>query len=187
MSIYVKRSCPKCGTTIEGYTRDYRAIGQPFVQCNNCKTIIKLSHVTEWELLSLVGKLKYLAINCWTNFLFGMALPVVALFYDKYSDFYEMNDSLLIKLIIIGFSVVTLGRGFLFVKSIKQSKTRMKNQNYRKLLKELGIFYDADDKIRMKYFFKDKIEFFDFLIISSLVVAVFILFLNLYLSYLSKH
>jgi len=83
MGIYVQRSCPKCKTILEGLTRDYRAIGPPFVECKVCGTVVKLSHIEEWDMKDVVNKFGYILIHIWTNLLFSIfGCVLVGLFLE---------------------------------------------------------------------------------------------------------
>ena len=50
MSLYVKRSSPTCGHTIEGWQHDYRGLGKPYAVCAKSGQVLLVDHVAEWEL-----------------------------------------------------------------------------------------------------------------------------------------
>ena len=146
MGIYVQRSCPKCKTILEGFTRNYRAIGHPFVECKACGTMVKLSHIEEWDMKDVVDKFGFILIHIGTNlFISVVGLVGVLIYYQFILDLDissgERTDkfwlialaSYLLTLIIVSF--ISTPR---LIKEVRQSRKRTKESDYIEKLSRLG-------------------------------------------------
>lgn len=138
MSIYVTRYCPTCKRVIENYTRDYRAIGVPFVRCESCDQLIKYTHIFEWDTKQIFGKVTYLGIMLLTTILYSGALPLAYIFYAEFAEFKPSENTFII-LFISGFIVTAIWSIYITVKDIKESRDRLKDKNYRRLIELLGF------------------------------------------------
>lgn len=146
MGIYVQRSCPKCGTILEGFTRDYRGIGIPFVDCQTCGTVVKLSHINEWDLMHLEGKIIHVLIHIWTNFFLSVSgLILVLLYYELYLDVAiskgertENSSLIAVASYFITFIILSAIRTHRLRKEIRKSRRRMRDPEYLEKLRRLG-------------------------------------------------
>jgi len=59
MSQFSKSSCPKCGSVLKNWHRSYITFGNPFVRCNSCEALIRMSDINEWEAMSVITKGEY--------------------------------------------------------------------------------------------------------------------------------
>jgi len=85
MGMYVKSSCPKCGNVIEPYTRNYIAIGVPFVQCPKCDTLVIFKNIQEWGCMKFQQKAYYLFVTLYTGLFWGFGLAMCGFFYLLFS------------------------------------------------------------------------------------------------------
>ncbi|MEJ8553256.1 hypothetical protein [Tepidibacter sp. Z1-5] len=141
MSTYVKRKCGNCGYNIEGWTRDYRAIGEPVTICPNCKSYIKLSHQKEWKMMSLIEQISWIispisnlmyGIMTWlTIYVLGAQILKIPLFEDEI-------------MYLISFLLGVLLRSILLYIRINQSNERMNDSEYRRFLREVNGIYTRD-------------------------------------------
>lgn len=140
MGIYIKRSCPHCETVIEPYTRSYRAIGPPFIQCPNCGHLLRQDHVNEWALMYVPGKLAHIGIHFYTCIFWSFFFVIpFAVLYEMGKD---VSDSLALLSWGAGFLVVCAIRSLSLIREIKQSNQRLTSPSYRAQLKQLGFFSD---------------------------------------------
>ena len=146
MGIYVQRSCPKCKTILEGFTRDYRTIGPPFVECKACGTVVKLNHIEEWDMKDAVEKVGFILIRIWTNLFFSIFGLFVVLFYYQFvldidiSSGKRTENFLVIALAsyLITFLIVSLISTPFVLKRIRQSRIRTQDSEYIEKINRLG-------------------------------------------------
>ena len=74
MTVYVKRSCPHCGSVIENWQRSYVAIGEPFLTCPACNKKVVVDHIEEWESKDLVDKGLFIFKSIFAMTLYSIAL-----------------------------------------------------------------------------------------------------------------
>jgi hypothetical protein len=134
---YVIKKCPNCKDIY--YTgHDRRGIGIPYKTCILCKTIIIDEAETEWELKNLGQKFVYILICIWTSILFGAIGPIMVYCFNELTDT-KTTDKQGLYAYIIGIIIF----GIIFyranIKDIQLSKERMKDANYRGILKKLGL------------------------------------------------
>lgn len=142
MPMYVIRSCPSCNNVLET-SSDYHALGKPYRVCQQCRALIRLDHITEWELKDSLEKLTYIGEIAIAALVIGIAGGIITLiclnFFVKllYMNSIDLTPLYLWALfgIIISFGVFALR----LRKEIQDSKNRMKNLNYREELTKIGI------------------------------------------------
>lgn len=130
MGRYVWRSCSNCGYRIESGVVHYVAIGNPLFTCPKCNASIRLNHINEWELMSLVGKIVHLLsslktalfLSVLTGFLISLIMKLVNQEIDILTLFFIS--------IIIAFTFTII----MVVRNILDSKKRMSEPEYRKML-----------------------------------------------------
>lgn len=136
--IYVTRSCPYCGEIFENWTRDYRDLGEPYVQCLSCKKYMIRKHITEWELKNWFKKLCYL-LMAFDTCIFWAILPVMIYVFIVGEKEAELNMLTLLVLYSCGVLFFGVWMSYRFSKDMAESKVRMQNPDYRRLLVALGL------------------------------------------------
>lgn len=134
--IYAKRTCPHCGEIVENWTRDYRDLGEPYVQCLSCKKYMIRKHITEWELKNCFNKLCYMLMAVYTCILYGF-FPVLIYLLIVGEKQAEENTFLVVYSCGVLFFGVLVTYGF--CKDVAESKVRMQNPEYRRLLVAIGL------------------------------------------------
>jgi hypothetical protein len=80
VAIYVKRSCGRCGSTLETWTRSYTSFGSPVTECPTCHAAVKLTHRNEWGVMTSSQRLVFIGAVFWTGVVwaisFGVFLPI---------------------------------------------------------------------------------------------------------------
>jgi len=129
----VLKTCPHCGRR---WTDTYTAgIGKPFYYCSICHQTIIEKDTTEWELKSLIGKIAYFGIFIWTGIIVSFGVVLVA--YSLLGK--DRIERLLLPIWSGAFLLVMCIGVWSTMRDIKESRERMKNHEYRKTLKELGL------------------------------------------------
>lgn len=129
----VLKTCPHCGRRwSETFTI---GIGKPFYQCSTCHQTIIDKNTTEWELKSLIDKIAYFGVFIWTAIIASFFVVMVAYFLLGQ----DRTDKLLIPIWSCAFLLVMSIGVWSNMGDIKESRERMKNPEYRKKLKELGL------------------------------------------------
>ena len=144
MAAYVTRKCPKCGFVIEGFVKDYVAIGPPFLECPNCNTTILLSHIQEWDLKNFWQKLYFITAVCYTCLLWSVVAPMLILFLGSYlaRESKEFPHYMVVIMLIsypVTLIILSLIATTGLSENIRESRERMKNAAYLEKLKELGF------------------------------------------------
>ena len=127
-------------------------LGSPITTCPKCKIAIKNNHINEWELISDLQKLHYFFSLLYTSLAFSLPIIFIIIFllsksgYEKYFWVNEKPADILFLILGLTVFVVFIFQTSSFVKAIKRSKDRMKDQEYRAYLRSYGII-DALDKI----------------------------------------
>lgn len=138
MAVYIQRKCWSCNEVLEGYTRDYRAIGVPFVQCESCRAYNRYEHINEWDLKSGFNKVCYIGVLLWTTILYAVVGPIVVQ-AGSYILGWDRSDRLLYYSYGAGLVVMIAIIIWLFVSDIKQSRIRLRNPQYLETLRKLQI------------------------------------------------
>jgi hypothetical protein len=132
MAISVNK-CPHCGSR---WTENYSiGIGCPAYQCDTCEGFIIDPDANEWELKSLLGKAAYFGVVFWTSLLISIA-PVILALWLLGGDLAEE------KLLIVwvpSFLAALAWRGFDNLKQIQASRERMRDPQYRLMLRQAGL------------------------------------------------
>lgn len=138
MAVYISRKCWSCHEVLEGYTRDYRAIGVPFVQCRSCHAYNRYEHINEWDLKTGFNKVCYIGVLLWTIILYAMIGPMVA---QAGSYFFGWNRSNQLFYYSYGTGLVVMIAicTWFFVSDVKQSRLRLRNPAYLETLRKLQI------------------------------------------------
>ena len=131
MAISIK-TCPYCKYTLaETYTI---GIGKPFVECSNCKERIIDKDATEWELKNIFQKIFFLFVSLYTAVIFGV-LPVFI--YGLSVD--KPSNSMVLGIWFLSSCVLALFTGRGLVEEINASNERMKDTEYRQVLRSMGL------------------------------------------------
>lgn len=142
MPSFAKISCPKCHRILENWHPSYIKFGNPLITCPNCKTVVRMSHINEWESTSLLKKLDYILTFYGQAILFpGFGTVLVGLIIDNLFNtrlFVVDNNPkpLLLILASICASIFLIRNHFLFIAKVEESRERTKDPIYRK---QLGI------------------------------------------------
>lgn len=141
MGYWVIKRCPKCGSVLYA-GRARIGLGAPFDRCPECRQLVRRTDTTEWELLSLGGKAWHIICNLYTLLFMAMPVLLLALAVDYICNnrikwLRDTGNLLLVLGIGLGLSGV-LGT-CLFWKEIKESKDRMADPEYRRVLRTLGL------------------------------------------------
>jgi len=140
MGQYSKSSCPKCKTTLEGWHRSYVTFGNPFVRCQSCGTIVRMSHINEWEAMPIFSQIWYYILFYGQAILFGgMGAVILGLIFDGIFEtgiFVVGNNPTTIHVIVIILTAITvlIWRHKNFQQAIKESANRTKDPTYRQML-----------------------------------------------------
>ena len=140
MAMLVFKSCPYCRKQYQWGT-DSRGIGSPIKQCPNCKGSFIDTDETEWELKSPIRRFYFYVICAWTALAYGIVVPLGAMFvlnYLKY-DIEKFGITGFGSLYLIGVLVFTIIIILNNRNEIKESKERMKDNNYRNQLVKAGL------------------------------------------------
>lgn len=135
-----KSSCPKCKATIENWHTSYVSFGNPFVRCKSCMSVIRFSHVNEWEAMPISSKLQY----HWTVYggalIYGIGgallLGIVFESIFKIGIFIQDDNPTIAYIpLMLVLSIISLIYGHVeFIKSIEKSKKRTADKAYRRML-----------------------------------------------------
>lgn len=142
MATFSKVSCPKCKTTLENWQHSYIAFGNPLITCPNCKAVVRLSHINEWDSMPIYKRAEYILI-------FGfqaIAFPAFWVFMGGYilgnilgTETFFIGDNpttTTIALAILVALIFLVQNTTLFMQKVTESKKRTKNPEYRR---QLGI------------------------------------------------
>lgn len=147
MAVYAKRTCPGCGSTLEGWHRDTLAIGNPLISCPNCAALLRRDNVNEWELLRGWQRVRFVIGYLYSGllwmvgggFLVPVALAIVRQWLPGASDFYTTMGTYLsvlgLPLGLISFIVF----GWQLSKRRRESLERMRDPAYREKLTRAGV------------------------------------------------
>lgn len=143
MAMLVIKYCPHCKKTYDA-GHNSRGIGIPLKKCPSCGGVIIDTDETEWELKNSFARLGYYFICAWTAFVYGISVPLAIDFFLDYYE-YDINKlgwvgfGALYALGITIFAMILIRRN---VKDIHASKERMKDENYRLVLRQAGLLKD---------------------------------------------
>ena len=139
MGHYSKSLCPKCKTTLEGWRRTYIAFGNPFVGCPSCKTVVRKSHINEWEVMSRVDKGVY-SLDSYVPAIIigGGGTWLLGVLFDQVSgtEIFTIDwnpNTFHLVIILVAATASLLWSHKKFQEKISDSKERMKNVKYRKM------------------------------------------------------
>lgn len=145
MSTYSKFLCPNCNSQLKGWHRSYVTFGNPLVRCNSCNMIVRMSHLNEWEAMTIFQKIYYYILFYGQAIIFGGAgAGIFGIFFDEFfkSKIFVVDDSPTSAHVVLIISITIgtlLWRHVKFQKAIQDSKERTsKDPVYRKAL---GIKY----------------------------------------------
>ena len=134
MSVYVKRKCTYCGHTLEEWIRSYRSIGTPLKKCDNCGKYNRITHITEWDLMTPMKKIIWL-FDIWTVFMFVFVGSIPLVLIAEYIGI-NINDAQFDKIII----TLVIIRYIILFMAIRRSKKRMKDEKYRFFLRKHRVY-----------------------------------------------
>lgn len=148
MATYIKRSCPKCQTTLEGWSRPRCHFGAPYVICPKCQAVINQSaHINEWELMSPSQRYTFKAAATWSGLLYGIGggfmLCAVVSVSGLDGNLINRNPGIIVAVISITLPVAAYWMHGKFAASRAASVSRTKDPVYRKKLAELGYLNSA--------------------------------------------
>jgi hypothetical protein len=140
MPMYKIKSCPHCKKTYD-FDHDRRGIGSPLLQCPSCSNLIIDTDMNEWELKDPISKIIYIILSVYTAFMYGLLSPLIAWgiadLFDYDSEAHGYNFFIIsyaIGVFLIALVALWSNKG-----DIKESKERMKDSEYRLLLKKAGL------------------------------------------------
>jgi hypothetical protein len=139
MVMYVKRSCSECGAVIQDWSQDSPDIGQPFTVCNSCGAVIKLRRTTEWDLKSVGAKAAFIANMIYACLALGILGILVGLFIVPRTGLrnYGLVAYGLLYVGVVAIFAILYGWGFRI--AVRESRDRLRDPAYRKLLHTLGF------------------------------------------------
>jgi hypothetical protein len=143
VAIVIKK-CPHCKKVYESGHHAI-GIGEPLATCQYCKGMIVDKDNMEWELKGTLGKIGYLFVCFWTVALYGLAVPLgiygiaYLLSKDKAAVEASFTPKAVITFWIIGVILASIKSYKVNTKDIQASKERMKNPEYRALLRRAGL------------------------------------------------
>ena len=149
MTMYVKRSCARCGTTLEGWTNSYRAFGSPITECPSCHAHIRLRHQNEWELMGFWERARHIISLTWTAFIWtfgaGFLIPLLAaiLYIITLGDGQQSVGGILERFFPLVAPPLALVGFLLFVRATRRafnhSRERLRDPQYAKYLARHGF------------------------------------------------
>lgn len=141
--IYVKKSCPKCGATIQNWKSDAEStmlnIGVPFEQCQNCKEFLIKPNTKEVNMLTFSDYIIMFIRDSFLTLLFCLFISsVISLFFSNLLELTdEQSASLLGVVTIICVIIYLFSYIKQFKKEINSSKERLKNKEYAKIIDKI--------------------------------------------------
>lgn len=122
-------------------------MGCPLVECSKCSRVVAFGHISEWELLDSRERASCIVVHMYTCFLWsaGFAALVygIPLIINHFKGTPIFSNEVF-KLVVVAGSIIFASiffgiRSFYFLRVISESKMRMTNLDYLKLLKEHGL------------------------------------------------
>lgn len=144
MGRYVKKICPNCGFVIQNYKLDNTYglinIGIPFEICPQCKTILIKKGIKE---INMMNSFDYIRI-VFRDFIGAILICFIPtiLLYHIFNYLFNFNDNqsiifiLIVFLTFIGFYTMNYIRQF--KKDVIESKNRLKNKDYSKIIEQIN-------------------------------------------------
>lgn len=131
MAISIK-TCPHCKNTVSTlYSID---IGKPFVECSNCGHLVIDKDITEWELKDIFQKIYFLVICLYSAFLFGFLPNLIYIFLVD-----DIDEGALLGIWLTASCCIALFGSRNLIDEIKESKERMRDPEYRQVLRSIGL------------------------------------------------
>lgn len=141
--VYVTKKCPDCGYLIQNHKVDTAGssldIGYPFEQCPNCKKYMVNPKRKEVNMLTTTDWLVMISKEIIIGIMLAAFVGIIATFLIgkifNFSD-EQMQTSWIIFIIMI--SIIYYKNSFIgFKNKINESKERLKNKKYAKLVDEI--------------------------------------------------
>ena len=133
----VIKKCSRCKKAFE-VTGNYKGIGVPFKICPYCDEIIIDNSDDEWELKDTSEKIGFYFTMFWTAILYGLLIPIIYLIFNELSD-NKPKEDIFFYFWILGILLFSIIVYRIHLKDIKESEKRMKDPNYRLMLKKIGL------------------------------------------------
>lgn len=157
----VSRRCPNCKYYLENFKREYIAVGCPLVECSKCSRVVAFGHITEWELLDSQERASCIVVHMYTCFLwsacFAALLCGIPLIINHFKEIPIFSNEVFRIIVttscIISASIFFGIRSCYFLRVIAESKMRMTDLGYLKLLKEHG-FLEIGNRQRRRILFR---------------------------------
>lgn len=147
MATYIKHSCPKCHTAIDGWDLRRYSFGPPFVVCPKCQQLLKRSdYINEWELMNSRQRYTFQLAAVWTIIVYGVggglmlcAIAGISGIGGLSTSYFEQYPVILGAAVAVTLSVSAYKVFRDFNKSRRESLRRTMDPVYREKLKNLGF------------------------------------------------
>ena len=147
--------CPKCRRDTDiyhNYAKFSRSLGEPYVQCDQCRVFIRLDFQNEWDLMTIGQKLVYVLWLSYPILVFGFIAGAIMHSFLKEAS-------------VIAGVIAALARLYIFHLQVAESKERLTSSHYRRELAGLGF-------LRYEQEIKQGISHYVYMAIPVLIIVV---------------
>ena len=140
MALQKWKRCPHCRKTYE-FGVDQRGIGSSLIRCPSCNDYIIDKDNKEWELMDPVERVIHFFIMSYSTILYAIIPAGIILLADSLIGFMPELPGLwsLYVPYLIGLVIMILLSIWGINEQIRESNLRMKDPEYRELLKRAGL------------------------------------------------
>lgn len=141
--VKVKESCGACGETLLGWSLDYFAIAEPFVECPRCHRLNdRSSKAMEWALMPPARKRRMVRVAMWSGLTTGVVLWVIeAVLIQQFDPSFAHNPHPLTAAATVVAALAVGQAIYIFVlrRHIRESNRRLADPLYLDKLRKLGF------------------------------------------------